>query len=78
MEFYNAEMVPKVIKLFDGYSKYIDDKTMDANCSCTLIRANKTIIVDTMTAWDRENLINGAYYTRLSNKILIIFKIPMN
>ncbi|XP_003695694.1 metallo-beta-lactamase domain-containing protein 1 [Apis florea] len=49
----------KVIVLFDGYSIKLDDGTMKANCTCTLIKASKNIIVDTMTAWDREKIIQA-------------------
>lgn len=48
----------EVTVLFDGYSKLVDD-VMEANCSCTLIKGPKTIIVDTMTAWDKERLVEG-------------------
>lgn len=49
----------EVIVLFDGYSTKLDDGTMKANCSCTLIKASKNIIVDTMTAWDHDIIIHG-------------------
>ncbi|OAD62304.1 Metallo-beta-lactamase domain-containing protein 1 [Eufriesea mexicana] len=49
----------EVIVLFNGYSTKLDDRTMKANCSCTLIKATKNIIVDTMTAWDREKIIQA-------------------
>lgn len=49
----------EVIVLFNGYSKQIDDITMEANCTCTLIKGPKTIIVDTMTAWDKDKLLKG-------------------
>ncbi|XP_033231946.1 metallo-beta-lactamase domain-containing protein 1 [Belonocnema kinseyi] len=48
----------EVTVLFDGYSKLVDD-VMEANCSCTLIKGPKTIIVDTMTAWDKERLVEA-------------------
>jgi hypothetical protein len=47
--------------LHEGYSR-VEEKTGDmfANCTCTLIRGHKfNIIVDTMTAWDAEKLVNG-------------------
>lgn len=54
---------PKVIVLFEGYSTQIDDATMDANCTCTLITTQrKKIIVDTMTAWDGKEIISGKLY----------------
>lgn len=49
----------KVIVLFEGYAKELEDGKMDANCSCTLIKGEKIIIVDTMTAWDKNKIING-------------------
>ncbi|KAL6267258.1 metallo-beta-lactamase domain-containing protein 1 [Pogonomyrmex barbatus] len=49
----------EVVVLFDGYSKNLDDGRMDANCTCTLIKGTKLIIVDTMTAWDREKLVEA-------------------
>ncbi|XP_043287780.1 metallo-beta-lactamase domain-containing protein 1 [Venturia canescens] len=49
----------EVIVLFDGYSKQLDDIRMEANCSCTLVKAEKNIIVDTMTAWDRDKIIKA-------------------
>lgn len=44
-----------VIVLFNGYSKYTERGHL-ANCTCTLIKGPKNIIVDTMTAWDGEKL----------------------
>ncbi|XP_031831029.1 metallo-beta-lactamase domain-containing protein 1 [Nomia melanderi] len=49
----------EVIVLFNGYSLRLENGTMKANCSCTLIKASKNIIVDTMTAWDREKIIEA-------------------
>ncbi|XP_076685731.1 metallo-beta-lactamase domain-containing protein 1 [Andrena cerasifolii] len=49
----------EVIVLFNGYSTKIEDGTMKANCSCTLIKASKNVIVDTMTAWDRMKIIEA-------------------
>ncbi|XP_012254089.2 metallo-beta-lactamase domain-containing protein 1 isoform X2 [Athalia rosae] len=46
----------EIFVLFDGYSRQINNKIMEANCTCTLIKAQKNIIVDTMTAWDRSRL----------------------
>ncbi|XP_046746286.1 metallo-beta-lactamase domain-containing protein 1 isoform X2 [Diprion similis] len=46
-----------VVVLFNGYSKRLSDDRTDANGTCTLIKGPKTIIVDTMTAWDRERLV---------------------
>lgn len=51
----------EIFVLFEGYSTQIDDVTMDANCSCTLIKGpnNKNVIVDTMTAWDKQAIVEG-------------------
>ncbi|XP_046829562.1 metallo-beta-lactamase domain-containing protein 1 isoform X2 [Vespa velutina] len=43
--------------LFNGYSEQLDDRIMCANCSCTLIKGPKLIIVDTMTAWDQKKIL---------------------
>ncbi|GLG99406.1 hypothetical protein R5R35_011079 [Gryllus longicercus] len=51
--------------LFDGYSS-MNDSEMKANCSCTLIKGNKNIIVDTMTPWDRDRIIEGLSRHNLS------------
>ncbi|XP_012286453.1 metallo-beta-lactamase domain-containing protein 1 [Orussus abietinus] len=49
----------EVIVLFDGYSKKLDQNRMDANCTSTIIKGPKFIIVDTMTAWDREKIVEA-------------------
>ncbi|EFA02021.1 metallo-beta-lactamase domain-containing protein 1 [Tribolium castaneum] len=46
---------PRVIVLFDGYSKTGENFTL-ANCTCTLIKGPPHVIVDTMTAWDGEKI----------------------
>ena len=45
--------------LADGYSKVDSEGFMLANCSCTLIKGSKCVIVDTMTPWDREVILAG-------------------
>lgn len=46
--------------LFNGYSNINSDGSeMKANCTCTLIKGPLNIIVDTMTAWDKDNIIEG-------------------
>ncbi|KAJ8684171.1 hypothetical protein QAD02_019963 [Eretmocerus hayati] len=49
----------EVFVLFEGYSTQIDNVTMDANCSCTLIKGPKNIIIDTMTAWDGQSILDA-------------------
>ncbi|XP_049780642.1 metallo-beta-lactamase domain-containing protein 1 isoform X1 [Schistocerca cancellata] len=51
-------MAYEVHVLYDGFSK-MTENGMEANCSCTLIKGPKKIIVDTMTAWDKELIIEG-------------------
>lgn len=53
--------------LFNGYSEQLDDRIMCANCSCTLIKGPKLIIVDTMTAWDQKKILEGIYYEESIN-----------
>ena len=52
-------MSAEVSVLFDGYSR-VGGKIMKANCSCTLIKSkNVNVLVDTMTPWDKEKIINS-------------------
>lgn len=44
--------------LFNGYSRPTKGGTL-ANCSCTLVKGLKNIIVDTMTPWDGSSLIDA-------------------
>ncbi|XP_050542821.1 metallo-beta-lactamase domain-containing protein 1 [Daktulosphaira vitifoliae] len=44
--------------LFVGYCKTTIDGNL-ANCTCTLIKGPKNIIVDTMTPWDTNNLLKA-------------------
>lgn len=47
----------EVIVLFDGYSTATENGTQ-SNCSCTLLKSNiNNIIIDTMTAWDGDKLV---------------------
>lgn len=48
----------KVEVLYEGYSK-MEDGTMKANCSCTLVKGPTNVIVDTMTAWDKDKILSG-------------------
>lgn len=48
-----------VITLFDGYSTMANSHEMLANCSCVLVKGEHLIIVDTMTPWDSERIIDG-------------------
>ncbi|XP_034943656.1 metallo-beta-lactamase domain-containing protein 1 [Chelonus insularis] len=50
----------EVIVLFDGYSKQLESSgKTDANCSCTLVKGPVNVIVDTMTAWDRDRILSA-------------------
>jgi len=44
--------------LFVGYCRPTEGGML-ANCTCTLVKGPKNIIVDTMTPWDGKNLINA-------------------
>lgn len=49
--------------LFEGYSVLeAENNRMLANCTCTLVRtkSGNNILVDTMTPWDREKLLQGS------------------
>lgn len=48
--------------LYDGYSVMTGKDQMSANCSCTLIKGDHNVIVDTMTAWDSQKIISGTYF----------------
>jgi hypothetical protein len=53
-------MTYQVHVLYDGYSKTTEEG-MVANCTCTLIKGQKHIIVvDTMTPWDKDKIIKGS------------------
>lgn len=54
----------EVIVLNEGYSymEQDDDSVMIANCTCTLIKSHDcNIIVDTMTPWDSDLLLQSEY-----------------
>ena len=52
-------MTTEVFVLFDGYAK-VEGHIMKANCSCTLVKSRGlNILVDTMTPWDKNKLINA-------------------
>lgn len=44
--------------LFVGYCRPTEGGML-ANCTCTLIKGPKNIVVDTMTPWDTKNLIDA-------------------
>ncbi|XP_037784683.1 metallo-beta-lactamase domain-containing protein 1-like [Penaeus monodon] len=44
--------------LYDGYSR-MEKGSMRANCTCTLIKGPNNMIIDTMTAWDREKIVSA-------------------
>lgn len=59
--------------LFDGYAEVINQTTMLANCTCTLVRGKDTcIIVDTRTAWDGNEIVSGMHY---QNEFYFVFVI---
>ncbi|XP_066145267.1 metallo-beta-lactamase domain-containing protein 1 [Euwallacea fornicatus] len=50
----------QIIVLFSGYSE-IQENTMNANCTCTLIKGPPNCIIDTMTAWDGSKIIEALH-----------------
>lgn len=50
----------KVHVLHDGYSRTVENG-MEANCTCTLITGKYKIIVDTMTPWDSDLILEGSF-----------------
>lgn len=63
----------KINILQDGYSK-CDSSGMEANCTCTLVTGPTNIIVDTMTAWDKEVLLKGTILLTSATTIIIFSK----
>lgn len=51
-------MAYEVHVLYNGYSKS-NENGMEANCTCTLIKGKFNVIVDTMTAWDGDLILEG-------------------
>lgn len=45
--------------IHEGYSRVVDESSMVANCTCTLLMGRHNIIVDTMTAWDKDIIVEG-------------------
>jgi hypothetical protein len=58
-------MTYEIHVLYNGYSK-MTDEGMVADCTCTLIKGPKLIIVDTMTPWDKEKIVAGSIYLSYS------------
>ncbi|KAF2350465.1 Metallo-beta-lactamase [Trinorchestia longiramus] len=59
------EALPTVEVIFDGYST-LEEGTMKANCSCVLVKGRENVIIDTMTAWDKDKLIDALCEHQLS------------
>lgn len=51
----------KIHVIHDGYSK-IESSELQANCTCTLVKGPTNIIVDTMTPWDKNILLEGMLF----------------
>lgn len=64
----------KIKILQDGYSN-CDSSGMEANCTCTLVTGPTNIIVDTMTAWDREVLLEGIILWTSATFVRIFFNL---
>ena len=48
----------EVFVLYDGFAVPKEDHFF-ANCTCTLIKGHKNVVVDTMTAWDGDKIVKG-------------------
>lgn len=60
-----------VICLFEGYSVIQpENNQMLANCTCTLIKSKSgnNILIDTMTPWDRDKLLQGKPFVELNEE----------
>lgn len=54
----NSIKMASIHVLFDGFSEINENGSeMKANCTCTLIKDEVNIIVDTMTAWDGDKIV---------------------
>ncbi|KAI9553573.1 hypothetical protein GHT06_021491 [Daphnia sinensis] len=65
--------MPNTVKvLFSGYSSAINEKEdenlpyIHANCSCVLVTGSTNLIVDTMTPWDADRILNALNSNGLS------------
>lgn len=54
----------KIHVIHDGYSK-IESSELKANCTCTLVKGPTNIIVDTMTPWDKDIVLEGMFFLYL-------------
>uniref|UniRef100_A0A1B6L610 Metallo-beta-lactamase domain-containing protein 1 n=1 Tax=Graphocephala atropunctata TaxID=36148 RepID=A0A1B6L610_9HEMI len=52
-------MAYNVHVISEGYSRMVSDSIMAANCTSTLLKGPNNIIVDTMTAWDKDVIVSG-------------------
>lgn len=75
-------MSNKIIILAEGYSTIdsVKDNVMQANCSCVLIKGkDKNIIIDTMTPWDSQFILDGNFenvFEQIKYYILVILFNP--
>ncbi|XP_069678183.1 metallo-beta-lactamase domain-containing protein 1 isoform X2 [Periplaneta americana] len=58
-------MAYEVFVLYDGYSK-TQEFGMKANCTCTLLKGKKNVIVDTMTPWDKDKIVEALSHRGLA------------
>ncbi|XP_014239170.1 metallo-beta-lactamase domain-containing protein 1 [Cimex lectularius] len=47
----------KIHIISEGYIRPIEGGGSHANCSCTLVTGRHNVIVDTMTAWDKDHIL---------------------
>ncbi|CAH1406228.1 unnamed protein product [Nezara viridula] len=51
-------MVYEVVIVHEGYINEEDDYTLRKNCTCTLIKGKVNVIVNTMTPWDKSQILS--------------------
>lgn len=68
----------EVCVLQDGYSR-MEDGRMLANCTCTLLKGPNNMIIDTLTAWDRDKILAGAVRFPIpSNSHLLVYFLSLS
>lgn len=49
--------MPYEICIMNSGYIFLSDQKLEAKCTCTLIKGNKNVIVNTMTPWDDGRII---------------------
>lgn len=64
-------MAYEIIIIQEGYFMEQEDGTVKKNCTCTLIKGNINVIVDTLTPWDNSKIVSGLSLLFICNFSLI-------